>query len=400
MRILVYLPADREGGGIVNFLQLVKAVALAFPHDHLILAIPEAFPLSKWTFPSNMEIVPLPTHRVREWGRLEMGLFGLKRLAAAHRADAVWALNLGAYRTLSAPQILTVNNPYQVCPWPETKWHPSGVATRAMIRFFFRRSLEVSAGVVAQTEIMKRRIESLCDRGQRLAVVPKAVEHADSEKPELSEKLKSILESGLGRSAFTFLYVATGVPHKNHGVLLRAMDALRNEGVSARLVLTLTPEQILAVAGESLRGSVAGLIESGHVVAAGWIDSRHLRPLYEACDACVMPSVMESLSSSHLEAMDWGRPQVTADLPYARDLCGDAALYAPPDDAAAWAEAMRRIMNEPALRGTLVAAGHRRMLDFPRDWGEAARRVRAFIAEIAGVERSMETNEMAASTAV
>jgi hypothetical protein len=38
-----------------------------------------------------------------------------------------------------------------------------------------------------------------------------------------------------------------------------------------------------------------------------------------------MPSKLESLSSSHLEAMSWSVPQVVSDLPFARETCGIAS---------------------------------------------------------------------------
>ena len=63
-----------------------------------------------------------------------------------------------------------------------------------------------------------------------------------------------------------------------------------------------------------------------------------------------MPSHLESLSSAHLEAMQWGRPQITADLPYARDLCGPAALYVPVDDWNAWRREIERLRDDEPLR--------------------------------------------------
>jgi glycosyltransferase involved in cell wall biosynthesis len=51
---------------------------------------------------------------------------------------------------------------------------------------------------------------------------------------------------------------------------------------------------------------------------------------------------------------------------------GDAAVYAPPDDAAAWAAALRRIVDDAALRQRLVAAGIERAAGFT--WERSAER--------------------------
>lgn len=51
------------------------------------------------------------------------------------------------------------------------------------------------------------------------------------------------------------------------------------------------------------------------------------------------------------------RPLVTSDREFARALCGDAAVYADPLDAGAFAEALRRVLGDADLRTRLVGAG-------------------------------------------
>jgi glycosyltransferase involved in cell wall biosynthesis len=189
-----------------------------------------------------------------------------------------------------------------------------------------------------------------------------------------------LLQSGLGRDTFTFLYVATGEPHKNHKTLLLAMELLRRSGARVRLALSLSEHELLRLGGSSARD----LIRSGYVLPLGWVPKEHLRALYDACGACVMPSVLESLSSAHLEAMHWGKPQVCADLPYARDLCGEAASYAAAEDPSQWAAKMQTIVQDEPLRVGLIKAGYERMKDYPATWKEVAQRIRAFLAEVVG----------------
>jgi len=52
---------------------------------------------------------------------------------------------------------------------------------------------------------------------------------------------------------------------------------------------------------------------------------------------------------------------VTSDLDFARELCGDAALYAPPRDAEAMARTILDLARSPALAERLVAAGQARL---------------------------------------
>ena len=111
-----------------------------------------------------------------------------------------------------------------------------------------------------------------------------------------------------------------------------------------------------------------------------------LRAAYESCDALVMPSRCESLGLPLLEGMRLGIPIVALDRPYAREVCGDAAVYAP-DDAPAMAAKLHDLLADAGLRARLVAAGHERVEQLDRAKGYEAM-VRTFVhaAGLRGVE--------------
>jgi glycogen synthase len=68
----------------------------------------------------------------------------------------------------------------------------------------------------------------------------------------------------------------------------------------------------------------------------------------------VHPARYEPFGLSVLEAALSGCALVLADIASLREVWGDAALYAPPDDRAALREALTRAMTDAALRGRLV----------------------------------------------
>jgi glycosyltransferase involved in cell wall biosynthesis len=78
----------------------------------------------------------------------------------------------------------------------------------------------------------------------------------------------------------------------------------------------------------------------------------------------VFPSFLESFGHPLLEAMLAGTPIVAADIASFREVAGDAALYFPPDDAAALARAVERLRAEPEAtrarveRGRALAQGY------------------------------------------
>ena len=95
-----------------------------------------------------------------------------------------------------------------------------------------------------QTELMRQYVVKLPMVPTRCAVFPKAVESSQTTAAPLPDEVLRLLEGGLDRRAFTFLYVATLIPHKNHKTLLAAVDTLRAAGTPARVVLTLAEQEL------------------------------------------------------------------------------------------------------------------------------------------------------------
>lgn len=74
----------------------------------------------------------------------------------------------------------------------------------------------------------------------------------------------------------------------------------------------------------------------------------------------LFPSRIEGFGLPAAEAMALGCPVIASTAPCLPEVCGDAALYAGPDDLEAWVAAIRRLSCEPALRQALVAKGFER----------------------------------------
>src|SRR5271157_748363 len=146
MRILISVFADRAGG-IANFLQLVRAMTVVYPHDQFTLVCPEASKFVELGRQDNVTVVAIPTGNAKELRRLYLGMIGLRRIARRQQADVIWSLNHGPYRRTCAAHVLSVNNSHQVYPWEETRSHPRSGFFRILLRWFFRRSLSNSQGV-------------------------------------------------------------------------------------------------------------------------------------------------------------------------------------------------------------------------------------------------------------
>lgn len=85
-----------------------------------------------------------------------------------------------------------------------------------------------------------------------------------------------------------------------------------------------------------------------------------------ACDICVQPDPLNALNDKStmnkaMEYMALGKPVVAFDLKETRVSCGDAALYATPNDVSNLADTILRLAGDPALRRELGRAGRTRV---------------------------------------
>ena len=135
----------------------------------------------------------------------------------------------------------------------------------------------------------------------------------------------------------------------------------------------------LVVVGKARRrGETARAIErygiSDAVTFENGIDAPRLVALYAEAQVAVVPSLYEGFSLPAAEAMSCGVPLVTTTggaLPEVTGAHGEAALLAPPGDAAALFSHIARLLDDPDLRERLGAAGRARVLE-RFTWRQAA----------------------------
>ena len=102
----------------------------------------------------------------------------------------------------------------------------------------------------------------------------------------------------------------------------------------------------------------------------GRVNDDDLAYLYRQALCLVFPSKTEGFGLPVLEAMALGCPVISSDAASLPEVCGEAALYASPDDAAAWLAAIGRLAAEPMLRENLAGAGPKRSKAF--SWRQGA----------------------------
>lgn len=167
----------------------------------------------------------------------------------------------------------------------------------------------------------------------------------------------------------TAAYVGRMLEDKGLHALRAAYALLRARGKPIELLLAgdCDPENPGSLSAKEMQDWVgqAQFTWLGHV--------NDISQVWKCAHIAVLPSRREGLPKSLLEAAACGRPMVATDVPGCREIArqGETALLVPVDDAAALAEALERLAEDPDLR---------------RRFGQAARKLveTAFSADEVG----------------
>jgi glycosyltransferase involved in cell wall biosynthesis len=108
---------------------------------------------------------------------------------------------------------------------------------------------------------------------------------------------------------------------------------------------------------KSMRDSAQALGVANFIQNIGPVPIAKGPDLYDSCHICFLPTVLECFSATYPEAMAMGVPIVTTDLGFLRDVCREAALYFPPDNAARAADCIIEVLESPAVWDRLTQTG-------------------------------------------
>lgn len=223
--------------------------------------------------------------------------------------------------------------------------------------------LETVDRVVATSPQEREHMETLVSKQGRIDMIPCGTDidnFGNVEKSVAREKL------GIAPDAKMVFYVGRFDPRKGIETLVRAVaqSSLRGE---ANLQLVIgggsRPGQSDGIERDRIASIVDELGLNDCTTFAGRLDHEILPYYYAAADVCVVPSHYEPFGLVAIEAMASNTPVVASDVgglqfTVVPEVTG---LLAPPQDEAAFAKAIDRILSNPTWRDELGAAARQRV---------------------------------------
>lgn len=173
-----------------------------------------------------------------------------------------------------------------------------------------------------------------------------------------------------------FIYVGNVKPHKNLISLLKAFEKIKD----------LIPHKLLIV------GKKEGFITGDKVVIeyaesmgdrvefTGHVDDYTLQKYVKEATAMVFPSLYEGFGLPPLEAMSCGCPVIVSDTASIPEICQNAAMYIDPLNIDDIASKMKAIVEDDALRQSLIKKGYARAEVF--SWNKCSQQTISIIEEV------------------
>jgi glycosyltransferase involved in cell wall biosynthesis len=211
---------------------------------------------------------------------------------------------------------------------------------------------------------------------RRIDVIYNAIDDRLGETPQPDE-IERVRDRYQLNAPFV-LYAGNIKPHKNLERLIEAFYMLRQDPDLTHVKLLIIGDEISKYA--TLRRAVHRYKLHKHVRFFGFVPDKTLAVLYRLARVFVFPSLYEGFGFPPLEAMASGTPVITSNVSSLPEVVGDAALLIDPMDAAAIAQAMRRVLMDSELREELRQRGLRRVKEF--SWERSVRRVREIYDEV------------------
>ncbi|HVJ00723.1 MAG TPA: glycosyltransferase family 1 protein [Sphingomonas sp.] len=217
------------------------------------------------------------------------------------------------------------------------------VLVRALTRFYNRVDQVVTPGRSTADILRSWGVTTPID------IWARGVDHARFNPDRRSLEWRRGL--GIADDQFAVGFLGRLVLEKGLDIFADVCTALRERGV---------PHKVLVIGDGPARGWFAERVPEA--AFAGFQKGDDLGRAVASMDVLFNPSVTETFGNVTLEAMAAGVPVVAARATGAVDLIEDGVngFLVPPRDVAAYADAIARLITDPALHKSQGAAGHTR----------------------------------------
>ncbi len=381
MRIAILAHNLRGGGGISVGRNIIASLGRIAADNNYLTTIPPHLGYEEITavIPHCKTVVfPDGGSIFRRW------LFDnheLPKIVKSWKPDVVLGLgNMGLYGNKIIPQAVLCHNPFLLYDrrhYGRTYGLKNLLIQKILKRPRFAADLRNSQIVFCQTRTAEKRIREVYGYRGECRILPNAVSFF-TQSGEHDDSVPDALRPHMDK--FRLFYLTKYYSHKNIEILVDMFDRCGGELSSVVLFLTVAAEQGRGAARLLHEIERRGLQE--RIINVGPIPQESLGSYFHNVNALLMPTLLESFSGSYLEAMHFGVPILTSDLDFAREVCGNAAVYFDPWKMESIKEAILKLINNPKMAELLISKGREQMKRNYSTWNSITEKLLENLHEI------------------
>ncbi len=346
---------SKTGGGksiLSNYINLLKTTQTS---DKYIVLVPCKSEYNEF-ITENISIIELSKVCNKNIFSPIINHFILPRLIKKHNIDLIFNLGDIIIPTY-VPQLYLFDWPYAVYPdsivWQKMDFQD--YVNRKIKLFFFRIYLKYASVVIAQTETMKNKLESIYGL-KNLVIIPNAVSLENMNGGDF-------FDFSLPKDKIKFLYLTHYYVHKNIEIFLILARKIKAASLPYCLVVTLEPSQHKNAKQFLASVETEGLNDI--IINVGAVSMPHVPSLYSQIDALLMPTLLESFSGTYVEAMFHEKTILTSSFDFAKDVCGAAAFYFDPVNVDSIFDTIQIAFTNDELRNDKINEGNRLLTNLP-----------------------------------
>lgn len=308
------------------------------------------------------------------------------RSLSGHAGKVAWEQALWPWRVRGAVGHIPYLAPPLLAPQAVVTVHdliplamPAYGAGRGQALYFrlVRAGLRRTRILIADSEWTRRDLARLVGvPSDRVHVIPLGVDERFFPSDAAAQ---AVARQRLGLPDRFGLFLSTRDKRKNLGVVLAAWPEVWRTCRLPLVIAGRAPREGSRVYVDWFRDLGPNAESWLHIF--GPVAERDKPDLYRAADVFVFPSRYEGFGLDPLEAMASGVPVVAANTTSLPEVVGDAGRLLPPDDSAAWSEAVSAIASDPGLAAELEERGLARAATFT--WARTAERTHAVYRQAA-----------------
>lgn len=225
-----------------------------------------------------------------------------------------------------------------------------------------RRQIKMASKLITVSQTTKNDLKHFYKvNDDKIVAIPLAInpDRFNIDSMDVKNKLKKY------KLAINSYFVTIGrlEKKKNTALLIDAFSefkARRGSGDSVSLVLGGS----YGYGAEEIKEKIETSKFKDYIYTLGFVPEEDLLPLLAGALAYVFPTNYEGFGIPALESMAAGIALIASDIPALREIAGEAAIFASPNNKESWVRAMQKVQIDSELKERLVSAGKKQIEKF------------------------------------